>query len=271
MLVSELEAALLELFPAEQAEVWDRVGLSVGCGGEEVHGVACALDATRETIEAAHARDANVLLTHHLLFLEPPARLVCDAQDEPVAAALWRAIELGVSVISLHTNLDRSRQVRELLPNLLGIPIAPGSLTSLEHAGAPDAPGLGSLFDVDSTALAAIADLVHAAFGSPPRVWGPAQVRVSRIAMLGGSLGDFGEHALRAGADLIICGEAGYHKVLALAERGCHVMLLGHGVSEEPFCSILHEAARIAGVPAERCCHIERPRTWWSPCEGGFA
>lgn len=271
MLVSELEAALLDLFPADQAEGWDRVGLSVGRPGDGVTGVACALDATHDTVEAAQVCGANVLLTHHPLFLEPPARLVPDTAADPVASAMWRAVELGVSIISLHTNLDRSRQARELLPSLLGDLVQPGTLTSLEHPETPGAPALGSLFDIHPAPLRAVVARATAAFGQTPRVWGPSEAPVRRVALLGGALGDFGEQALDAGADTVICGEAGYHKVLSLAERGLNVVLLGHDVSEQPFCLILHDAAVAAGVPSTCCHRIERPRTWWSPCEGGTA
>ena len=44
-----------------------------------------------------------------------------------------------MSIVSLHTNLDRSPEARAALPALVGM--APES--SLEHAQDPDAPGLG--------------------------------------------------------------------------------------------------------------------------------
>lgn len=270
MRVSELESALLARFPVEQAESWDRVGLSVGRADDEVTGVVCALDATLDTVEATAACGANVLLTHHPLFLEPPQRFVQGPGTDPVAASICRAVELGVSVISLHTNLDRSMQVRELLPGLLPeIAITPGSLTSLEHHTDPSMPALGSLFDMEAVPLARLAQRCSTAFGRTPRAWGEPECPVRRVAMLGGSLGSFGELALDACADVVICGEAGYHTVLSLVERGLAVILLGHGISEQPFCSILRDAALAAGISPDSCQIIERPRTWWSPCEGG--
>lgn len=46
MRVSELEQALFERFPRDDAEAWDHVGLSVGDPTAEITCVACALDAS---------------------------------------------------------------------------------------------------------------------------------------------------------------------------------------------------------------------------------
>lgn len=92
MLVRELEAALLAHFPCEDAESWDHVGLSVGEPDAEVTGVAIALDPTPAAVEDAHDGGANVLLTHHPVYLKapmpsrrstpsaPPARRRCTAR-----------------------------------------------------------------------------------------------------------------------------------------------------------------------------------------------
>lgn len=61
-------------------------------------------------------------------------------------------------------------------------------------------------------------------------------------------LGDFGELAIAAGADVIVTGEAGYHVAQDLALRGLPVILLGHDRSEEPFVDILMNSAVDAGV-----------------------
>ena len=67
--VGELEQALLELFPASDAESWDRTGLLVGDPRAVISGVAVALDATPRAVRAAQHIGANVLVTHHPAFL----------------------------------------------------------------------------------------------------------------------------------------------------------------------------------------------------------
>ena len=172
-----------------------------------------------------------------------------------------------MSILSYHTNLDRSHAAQAMLPHLLGLT----ALHSLEHPADPDRTGLGSVADVPGITLRQLAAQVAAAFHTSPRVWGDPQAPVSRCAFLGGSLGDLGEAALAAGAQAIICGEAGYHVCQDLAARGLCVILLGHDASEYPFTRILADAATAAGVAPASIVYADAPHQWWTMTEGGRA
>ncbi len=140
MIVAELERALLARYPKADAEGWDHVGLSVGDPAAEITGVACALDATEANVRRAQEAGANVLLTHHPIYIKAPeAFCPADATRPQCSAALYEAARCGVSIISLHTNLDRSHEARVCLSELLGA--AP--VSSLEHVDDPevDRPG----------------------------------------------------------------------------------------------------------------------------------
>lgn len=67
-----LEKALLSVFPKEDACSWDYTGMYVGNPAEEVHGVAVALDPTVRAMKEAVDAGANVLVTHHPVFLDAP-------------------------------------------------------------------------------------------------------------------------------------------------------------------------------------------------------
>ena len=109
MIVAELERALLARYPKTDAESWDHVGLSVGDPAAEITGVACALDATEANVHHAQEAGANVLLTHHPIYIKAPeAFCPSDSTRPQCSAALYEAARCGVSIISLHTNLDRS-------------------------------------------------------------------------------------------------------------------------------------------------------------------
>ena len=101
-------------------------------------------------------------------------------------------------------------------------------------------------------------------FNSQPRVWGDPATSVHRVAFLGGSLGDLGDLALKAHADAVICGEAGYHVCQDLSIRGLGVILLGHDRSEEPFVEILAKAAQQAGVDPTLIATITHSAQWWT-------
>ena len=209
MIVAELERALLERYPKADAEGWDHVGLSVGDPAAEITGVACALDATEANVRRAQEAGANVLLTHHPVYIKAPeAFCPSDSARPQCSAALFEAARCGVSIISLHTNLDRSHEARTCLSELLGA--AP--VSSLEHVDDPEATGLGALATLNAPCtLRDLATRAATAFGSDPRVWGDADHPCRTVAILGGSLGDFGELAIAAGADV---GKDAVHDIL---------------------------------------------------------
>ena len=146
MNVGELERALFEAFPARDAEPWDRVGLSVGDPDAEVAGVACALDATVASLDEAFRRGANVLVTHHPVYLSAPDRFCPAAPGRPSSSAtVFEAARRGVGIISMHTNLDRSCAARTLLPRLMELTAS----TSLEWAEEPERTGIGGICETD--------------------------------------------------------------------------------------------------------------------------
>ena len=96
MIVAQLERALLARYPKTDAEPWDHVGLSVGDPDDEIRGVACALDATRDNVQRALEAGANVLLTHHPSILRHPRHFARPARRVPSAvAALYEAAVVG--------------------------------------------------------------------------------------------------------------------------------------------------------------------------------
>ena len=265
MLVGELEEALLAEFPRGDAEAWDHVGLSVGAPAEGVRGVVCALDATASNVRMASARGANVLLTHHPVYIKAPAAFVdrAGAAYPMSSEAVFLAARLGVSVISLHTNLDRSIAARAALPAVVGLVAE----SSLEHREEPGRCGLGALADAGGLTLGALAQRCAEGFSTDPRVWGASESALSRVAFMGGSAGDFAEEALASTADALVCGECGYHVCQDLLGRGCAVVLLGHDASEEPFVKILKGRAQALcpGVPVGT---IDGPNQWWTLTRG---
>lgn len=122
--VGQLSAFLLSAFPATDAEPWDNVGLLQGDARTHLKGVAIALNATPHTVEASAQEGCNVLVSHHPAFLgERPALPSRDAHGLDLSIAqttLAKAQELGVAMISLHTNMDVSDEAIRLPGHLTG-------------------------------------------------------------------------------------------------------------------------------------------------------
>ena len=235
MLVRELEEALFDSFPRSWAEPWDKVGLSVGDPKAEVRRIALALNASADNVRQAHAAGANVLLTHHPVCLSMPDRLVAAQSGADFAqACIWESVRLGVSILSFHTNLDRSPQALRAMSHRLGLePVALGLETDRVQA----LGRLGSTAVLSCpTSLLDFAQRCKASFGAVAQVYGDFDAPVGRVAFFTGSLGDCGRYALAAGCDVVVCGECGYHRALDLVAQGCAVVVLGHDASE--FCLV---------------------------------
>lgn len=261
MLVSELEQRLLEAFPAETAEGWDRTGMLVGDPADEVRGVAVALDPTRQAIAHAVEAGANVLVTHHPLFLDPPPMVQPAAPAaDAVGARIWDAVKAGVSVLSFHTALDANPKAAAVLAGPLELnPPVPEPLEPV--AGHPGF-GYGRICHGRTRRAAWFARASREAFGGAPRLWGDPAREVDTVCLWTGSAGDAPFRCLERGIGLLVCGEVRYHTALDACERGLCIVELGHDVSEQVHCPVLVQSIADAGVPAQRIHLMDLPANW---------
>jgi dinuclear metal center YbgI/SA1388 family protein len=117
--VSDIVGIINKIAPFSQAEEWDNVGLQVGDPAGPAGKIMVALDPGRDAIEAAVARDCQLLLTHHPFIFTPLKKI---SLSEPVGQLIALAIRHDLAVISLHTNLDVAPGgVNDLLAGLLGV------------------------------------------------------------------------------------------------------------------------------------------------------
>lgn len=131
MRVSDVARALDALFPSRWAEPWDRVGLLIGDPDAAVSRAYVALDATVGTVREAADNGCELLVTHHPPFL---GELTAVVAADPAGRVVVDSCRLGVAVISLHTNLDRSPQGWRALPQACGFDSARPLERTLEEA-----------------------------------------------------------------------------------------------------------------------------------------
>ena len=264
--VGALEFALLSQFPREDAEEWDRTGLLVGDPAALVTGVAVALDVTREAIQAAQRFGANVLLTHHPAFIDPPAAFSPSyAMATAPGVNVYEAASKGIALMNFHTALDVSVTATRLLAGMLGVDFE-RILAPIDEGGQK---GYGQLCAIRKTdkpfRLQHLAARCTSVFGRVPRVWGDGSTVLDRIVIANGSAGDMAGVALAAQADCLVCGEVKYHAALDAAQAGLCIVELGHDVSELPLCAVLAQAAIDAGAAAEGVFILDQGCNWTTP------
>ena len=264
--VGLLERELLKRYPAADAEPWDRTGILVGDPSLPVTGVCVALDPTREAIRATAALGANVLLTHHPAFLDPP-HAISPSRDVAgtTGANVYEAVRQGVALMNFHTALDVSDDARTLFMDLLNLDYA----RMLVASGANPAKGYGYACAVRESdapfTLARMAARCTSVFGRAPRVWGDSGAKVSTVAFANGSAGDVAGACIDERIDCLICGEIRYHAALDASQEGLSIVELGHDASELPLTALLARAALDAGVAPEAVHVLDQQRNWSVP------
>lgn len=119
MKLSEIVRALDAACPNALAAQWDRTGLHAGDTQREVGKILVALDADVQTIERAISSGADLLVTHHPLVKEAPARFVAGDAD---VDKITRVLKAGLAVYSMHTNFDAvPGGVSDVLAERLGL------------------------------------------------------------------------------------------------------------------------------------------------------
>ena len=261
--VGQLELALLKRFPREDAEEWDRTGLCVGDPAQLVTGVAVALDPTPAAIRTAGKAGANVLLTHHPAFIDPPEAFSSsfEVADTPGVGVFTAAAE-GIALMNFHTALDASVEATNLFPRMMSFDLE----RLLQPLPANPKKGYGMLCSVreaDGTfALSHLAARATSVFGRTPRVWGDLSARIRRVVIANGSGGSLVPAALNAHADCLLCGEIRYHDALNASQAGLAIVELGHDVSELPLCALLAQAATEAGIAPDSITMIDQSTNW---------
>ncbi|HEY5999185.1 MAG TPA: Nif3-like dinuclear metal center hexameric protein, partial [bacterium] len=151
----------------------DNPGLQLGSAAAAVRGVLVALDPTPRAVARTLAAKADLLVTHHPLFLEPLRRVDTAGATGAAAAA---ALGAGIAVFSAHTNLDA----------------APGGL-AIEAARRLALREVGFLHPVPGPALVKVVVFAPAAAAE--------RVRAALAAAGAGSIGPYDSCAFAASGE----------------------------------------------------------------------
>ncbi len=221
--VKEIANLLDELIPQHLAEDWDNVGLLLGRKNKQVKRIMLALDLTKDVVEQAVTKKADMIITHHPAIFKKLRRVVdSDWQQELILTLA----EKGIAVYSAHTNLDCvSAGVNDVLAKLL----------KLEDIDALDSEsGLGRIGIAKATSLEEFAKQVKNVLKADYVTIGDAGKTVQRVAVCGGAGSDLIEIALAKGADTLVTGDVKYHSAQQAVFSGLNIIDAGHQPTELP-------------------------------------
>lgn len=158
-------------YPPATADSWDAVGLVAGDPAAPVRKVLFAVDPVLPVAEEAAGWGADLLVTHHPLFLKPVHGFAATTPKGRTLTALTTA---GCALLAAHTNADQAESgVSEAMAHALGLsdlePILPAAADALDkltvYVPAGDAGRLRAV--LAEAGAGRIGDYDHASFSTP--------------------------------------------------------------------------------------------------------
>jgi dinuclear metal center YbgI/SA1388 family protein len=249
ILLQQLLHRLDEIAPLAIAEDWDNVGLLVGDPNAEIRKVMTCLTITAQTVSEAIAKQVDCIVVHHPIPFKPVSQITTSTST---GKYLWQLASAKIAVYSPHTAWDNAagginqqlaeffslEDIRPMIPlnqstkqRLAGV-VSPDELKQLGTGRI----GTATTADSISTIVSSICEMIH-----KPQIQRnqSQQTKVQRIALVCGSGGSFAGAAKKAGADLLITGEATYHQFLEATSLGIGLLTFGHYQSESESLGVL--------------------------------
>lgn len=209
--LSEVIAALDALWPPERAEQWDAVGTVCGEPDAPVGRVLFAVDPVQEVVDEAVQLGADLLVTHHPLYLRGTTTVAASTFK---GRAVHTLIKHDIALHVAHTNADRADPgVSDALAGALDLRVtAPLVPDPTDPAGRR---GLGRICELDPpTSLADFA--ARAAKRLPAtaqgiRVAGDPARTIRTVAVCGGSGDSLFAEVRAAGVDAYVTADLRHH------------------------------------------------------------
>lgn len=271
--VSDIILVMERIAPTCLAEDWDNVGLQLGDHHWPVKTLAVALDPSMETVEEAHHKNANMLITHHPLIFRP---LTSIEFHTPIGSIIQRATQYQLAIFAAHTNFDKSEDgLNDILARRIGLQdlnvLQPSSEAENRmhdvhpHGGMVRLLGIGRVGALKQgiELQALTADIKKKLNLSNVKFAGRPDLVITKAAVCTGSGSGMLKSFYASGAQVYISGDLKYHDARDIEAAGLGIIDIGHFASEHLVVAEL--VKRLKVVLAERqlkvnvtACEIER-------------
>ncbi|MFI6353570.1 Nif3-like dinuclear metal center hexameric protein [Streptomyces sp. NPDC050743] len=240
--LSEVITALENLWPAERAESWDAVGTVVGEPDQEVTRVLFAVDPVQEIVDEAVKLGADLLVTHHPLYLRGTTTVAASHFKGRVVHTL---IKNDIALHVAHTNADTADPgVSDALAGALDLrvvrPLVPDPTDPEGRRGLGRVCELDHPLTVRALAERAAARLPATAQGI--RVAGDPEAVVRTVAVSGGSGDSLFDEVRAAGVDAFLTADLRHHPAAEFTAAVAHSPLAlldaAHWATEWPWCEL---------------------------------
>ena len=243
MTVRDVVRVLEQRYPPSLAEEWDAVGLTVGNPDATVRRVLFAVDPVAVVLDEALVLQADLIVTHHPLFLRGVHSVAAVNHKGRLVHEL---VSHGIALFSAHTNADSACPgVSDALADVLGVV----DTRPLDPSPSDPSVGLGRVGTLaEPMTLATFADRVASvlpATAQGVRVAGDPEAVIRSVAVSGGAGDSHLAMAQMSGADVYVTSDLRHHRAQDhLVEGGCALIDVAHWAGEWPWLSVAAEALR---------------------------
>lgn len=224
MTVNELNLYLNEKIPRSLSCDWDNDGLMCCSDGERnISKVLFCMDVTTDAIDHAIKNGFDVIISHHPLIFKG---IKSVSGDFGIPSRIIKLIKSGVSVMSFHTRFDAvDGGVNDALAEAFGLAdVEKIACDGIEFMRVGNLPQKMSLEDFVHFAKERL-NCEHIRYAVNYDT-------VHRLALVGGSGGDYIREAVLAGADTYLTGEIGYHRLTDCKDSQINLIEAGHYFTE---------------------------------------
>lgn len=227
--VKDIIREMENLAPPCLKEDYDNIGLMVGNGEKEIDKVLLALDCTKEVIEEAKSKKAEMIITHHPLIFRKPSRIV---YEDLQGFKIIELIKNDISLYSSHTNLDSVKGgINDSIVNVLGF--EKGRIIDQSRIKGYEDSGIGRIITLnEAISLEDLIKRVKERLKIDHLKAVIAGENVKKIAIINGSGQDYFNQAAKMGVDCIITGDTTYHFASDYKEMGISILDPGHFSTE---------------------------------------
>ena len=214
--VKEIYHCIDTIAPFERAMDFDNCGILAGDANAQVQTALVALDITKDVVEEAVQKKAQLIISHHPVIFQPLRSLPFDS---PVGLLAQNHI----AAICAHTNLDLSP---------CGVNVCLAQALGLTNQKLIDGECMVTGALVQPLAAYAFAMHVKTALSCAGVRFTAIQKQVKTVAVSGGAGGDGLYKALQLCADAFVTGEIKHHQLLDAASCGLCIVDAGHFKTE---------------------------------------
>ncbi|HIY86876.1 MAG TPA: Nif3-like dinuclear metal center hexameric protein [Candidatus Yaniella excrementavium] len=216
--LSQVMQAMEALWPVSLQQGWDASGIVAGRPEQTIQRIHWAVDPVQAVADEAVANGADLVVTHHPLFLRPVTSMAATTFKGKVLHTL---VEHSCALITAHTNADSAvGGVSDVLAEILGLenlePLAAAE-DGLSEEGIGRVGTLPTAMRLEEFATRVFGALPAVAGGV--RVAGDANGVVSKVAITGGAGDSLFDQVRQHEADVYITADLRHHPASEAREQ----------------------------------------------------